>query len=429
MDSRGHWCKTASRAIPGDATHNMNTTLKKALIGFATMAIAYAAAVLLVHGPADTDTTILRVVIGVVMGLFYVVYFIPPVTNLVERHAQAVKWTGIAVTVAGIAAPIMMGVLGDGGPPSDSVTATGTGVAMIGFLLAFIPGRLPELRRAQAAQRDKKLKKEQSAGFDPISSGWSATGFVYSNFAVFLRLCGSWVVLIIAGTAVSLYVAVWIAAGELVPLDQVRAKIDAVVLVLGLLLPFQVLLAIGVPAALVAWHRFVAGEAHRGIALPGRAALRYLWRLWIVSFAFGAISRLPMTNAANLAAFLGTSHVAAVGYALFALLLLLAIVTGSMFALVLPAIALGRRDFKGGDSIRLVLRFRFRFAFGFIIALLPFTALAVGCIWLLLNAATTTAIFGAAFGAAVLGMMALASGATYLSRAYAMLTPASETAP
>lgn len=288
---------------------------------------------------------------------------------------------------------------------NDPLSMTIIFVIMLGISFTVLPRGIANMHRSQQAMAKQGGEISGRKNTRAPNAGWNALAKTMNNIGPLLLLAGPWIVLAWSAG----FLADYLTYADPAAADGVRTQLVS----LAMLLAF--------PAPLVAWHRYLLEEDKPLIALPNRATLGYLWRLWITIFLLGIMTTLVASNAADVARLLGTGDTALVGQILFWAMLLAMIYLGSSYALAFPATALGNR-LSAQDSLLLAKPLGFGFRIGFLISLLPFAVMA----WLLgrILVRTTSADSMLAIDSLRLLLvtavfLSLASCATYLSDAYA----------
>lgn len=377
----------------------------------------------------DSDPTV-WITVGIMMLVIYIPFGIPPVGSYIYDRPRTIFWVGFSLIAGGLAA--MFGLFFTSayfGIPSsvtgtDSISVAIMWVMMAGIVLTILPRSIAALKRAEKTEVAPKLSLPAHNEFNGVREAWIAVLTVLRNWAPFARLVGPWIVLLWAAPFVGLHIAAY--SNGLAPsvFAMPVGKLDAATELFGERLPLLLASAFALPMALVGWHRYILSDTIPtfGSGAPFGIAIRYLWRLWMISVLFSVLPRLVASNAPDLAGLFGISDKLFVEEFLFWGVLFGIVYMGSSFALVLPAVAVGNRDFLGTDSIRIAKLLGNSFRVGFVLSFLPFALAWWGAVELL----DRFGIIGFSLAnhslwlvPTALIFLAFASCATYLSRIYA----------
>jgi hypothetical protein len=357
------------------------------------------------------------IAVGSMMAIILMAMSIPAIGAFIIERPKAVFRAGIAIAIGGIILPMALLTDAFPVPPAD----VSVYLVMVGIVLTILPRSIAANRRNQQAMERAKASPEppHADQFHGDDEGWAANVKTLRRIGAFLRLAGAWIFLAWALPLLGLHLgalasgmtsSIWATPDQALPLEDYLLWVQ---------MPLNLTLA--VPSVLVAWHRYlIENQAPQSILpLPGKAVWRYLWRLWMTTAVVGVVVRLAQLNGPDVAKLLGVNDVVLVTKIIFWAVLCFAAFTGSAFALVLPAVAMGKRDFAATDAMHLAKPLGTPFRLGFLISLLPFA-----CLWWLLDWFETTALppaeaqFFHLIPVATI-FLALASGATFLSGVYA----------
>jgi len=355
-----------------------------------------------------------------------------PLGDFIAARPRTVFRVGVGICVVGITTLIAVPLFVANKiplPSDDSIKLAVMGLflfMLIGFSLTTMPRNIAALRRFQRAAAAPKTEQQiaKQRAFRGTRQAVSAVGETVRDFGPFLRVMGPWIVLLWAAPFVGLRLSTYEEIGPgLFGADF--HSISRGTQALNELGPSSLVAVLAYPFALVTWHRHIiakrAPDAIHGSSVM--AALRYFWRLYMMLLMFPILLGLVANVTLRVAHWFGVSISFTVALALGGLFFLLIIFTFSSYALALPAVAVGNRDFVGMDSQRVTLPFRNSFAAGLMLSLLPFGLLS----WFSWLALTKAGLTGAELSLAdyapylapiALQFLALASGATYLSRVY-----------
>ncbi len=353
----------------------------------------------------------------------------PPVARFISAHRRVVFWTGIAMTVGGVGAIFAFARVlpPPGGRVFKVVSLALAVIPMAGIGIALMPRSVAASERARARLAERKPQPLRPAAFSGVKEAWTATATTVGALFPFLRLVGPWVALLWALPYVGVHFA--LLRSGMIPtfFATPTGAIDPGVEIADGGLPFLFTALIGVPTALVAWHRYViaARKPRSPLPLPDLATLRYLFRLWMLFILLSLPLRLAASNASDVARLLGISNRAGVALAIYAIGLAAILWLGSSYALVFPAVAEGNRDFLSMDAVRAAKPLGNAFRLGVFLSLLPIGAVAVASAVLNENAGLVGWRLSPAQYAfrliPIAGVFfALANCATYLSLVYRM---------
>ena len=381
------------------------------------------------HQNSDPST---RITVGVMMLVIYLPFGVPAVGKFIADRPRTVLWIGVAMIPGGLAA--MLGLFFTsayyGFPRSvtgtDPISMVTMWIMMAGIALTILPRSMAALKRTEKAGAARKIDQPSRKEFSGIDEAWSALQTVVRDWAPFARLAGPWIILLWAVPFIGLHIAAFNSGTALSLLDPPIGKVDTATELLAERLPTIVVSAFAFPIALVNWHRYIlSGTLPRiGLSAPLGVTARYLWRLWMIVLLFSILIRLAASNAPDVARLLGTPDKLLVAEILFWGVLCVEVFLGSSFALVLPAVAMGNRNFLGTDSLRVSKPLGNSFRMGFVFSLLPF----VLAWWAIAELLDRFAITGPRLSLASYSLwlmptaamfLALTSCATYLSRIYA----------
>jgi len=361
------------------------------------------------------------IAVASMMAIIYAALFVPQIGDFILAKPKFIFWSGIAVALGSLAIPLFWIIV------SGHIPETGKGelldwvvlfAMMTGICVAILPRSIAAQRRTQPALERMETAADipRDDRFQGIDQGWRANLQTLRYIGPLLQIAGPWIAIIVAANLAGSYLdGLWPQYnGEF----QIRPWTGAF---------SSVSIAIGLPTALVAWHRHLLEDQPPKFALPNKRVLRYWWRLWLTLFAATALVRVAALNALDVARLAGTTNVDAVFEVLYWGTLALVLLFGNKFALVFPAIALGRRDFAGMDSLVMTKPLGNAFGVGFVLSLLPFAA----TVWLCDAVLTKMAIEAKSYPSllinagfvtmTILSFLTLASCATYLSNVYAEL--------
>ena len=289
----------------------------------------------------------------------------------VELHPRRVRIVGWVV--AGTAVAIVIGymalafanLLPVAG--MEAVLVGATVVGLVGSMIVSFPRMAAQMKRARQAAEAAKTYPPTARAFSPLAESWRATLTILHDPARFLQISGPWAVVISAS-----YFAM-----TRLP-DQAKGTSGAAPWSLVLLIGAVLLLALSMPTIGVAWARWI-GQGRKpdhGIALPDRAVLSVMWRLWLFNAAEATIDKPVSAKAAALAKSAGLVRPEIFGDVAGWVVEILAIVLAGVFAARLAALALGDRDFRFTD-LGPVRRLGPMLGVGLVLAMAP-AAIAAG---------------------------------------------------
>jgi len=363
------------------------------------------------------------------MLVVYIPFGVPAVGAFILDRPRSVFWVGIATVVASIAA--MFGLIflaayfsssGTIVTGSDPISAALILTMMAGIFLTIIPRSLAAFERTKKSAAAPKPELLLQRSFDGTREAWTAILTVVRNLAPFAQLVGPWIVLLWAVPFIGLRIAAIVHGGALSLAALPAGTIDTATEQLGEHFPARLTSAFAYPIALVGWHRFIHDGTIRTFGFGASIGIlaRYLWRLWMIVALIGILIALVLLNAPDVARLLGASNRVLVTTLLFWGVLCGGTYVGSSFALVLPAVAAGNRDFLGTDSLRIAKPLGNSFRIGFMASLLP-----SGLAWYFsadlldgISPQSSLASYSLKLVPTALLFLALVSCATYLSRVY-----------
>jgi hypothetical protein len=370
------------------------------------------------NGNGDSSTWI---GVAVAMGIIFAAMFVPAIGDFIVANPKTVFRSGIAIVVGGLISPIVFFATLGHAPESgknDPMMWVMVYAMMIGICLTILPRSIAAQRRTQPAleRMETATKIPRDDQFRGIEQGWRANLQTLRHIGPLLRIAGPWIAIIVAANLAGSHLdELWPQySGEF----QLRPWTGALL---------SVSMAIGIPTALVAWHRHLLEDQPPRFARPNKRVFRYWWRLWLTVFASGALVRVAALNAPDVARLVGTANVGAIFEVLYWGTLALVLLFGNKFALVFPAVALGQLDFAGMDSLVMTKPLGNAFGVGFVLSLLPWGAFGyLADVILVRMAVEGRGDLGVLtnvtlFIMTVSGFLALASCATYLSNVYAEL--------
>lgn len=379
----------------------------------------------------DSDP-IAWVTVGVVMLIIFIPFAVPSIGTFIAQRPHTVFWVGVAMIVAGFVA--MLGVFfvaanfrfPSGVTGTDPISTAMIWIIMAGIALTILPRSMASSRRSQKAAAEPKTNQTAKKEFGGIDEAWSAIRTVVHDWRPFARLVGPWVFVLWAAPFVGLHIFAFSNGATLSLFNAPIGKIDPATKLASEGLPLIAASAFAFPIALVNWHRYIlAGSIPKiGLSAPLAVTVRYLWRLWTIVLLFSILVRLVASNAPDVAEIIGSPDKQLVAGVLFWSAFCFEVYLGSSFALVLPAAAMGNRDFLGMDSLRMSKPLGSSFRMGFALSLLPFV---LAC-WFVAGLLDRFAVIGPSSTLAgyslwlmptALMFLALVSCATYLSRIYA----------
>ena len=258
----------------------------------------------------------------------------------VEANSKRVKLLGW--TIAGTAAVSVIGyswLAIEGAAsiaPMQVVLESMTLMGLAGVMIASFPRMATQVERARAKAEVLKAQPVRAVAFSPLAEGGRAALTILRSPAVFLQITGPWVVILAAG-----YFAFTTYS------DRLKAAGAA----LGLLLLIFAWLAVfllSIPTIGVAWARWI-GQGQRPdrfVALPDRAVLSVMWRLWIFNLVAGGAADRISAWVAGHAKTGGMANSDSLGVAANAVVGILAVVLAGPFAVRLAARALGDKEFR-----------------------------------------------------------------------------------
>lgn len=380
------------------------------------------------HQPFDVGVWSM---VAAMMVIIFIPFAVPPVGTFIADRPRKMFWAGIALTAAGLVGFLVLAVtsaaygIPRGITGSDPISTATMYVVIAGISLTILPRSLMAQKRLDAATSKPREVQPKPRATSTIGGGWNANVSTVRQFGPFLRIAGPWIVLLWAAPFVGIHLVAYLRGLTPSLFASSSISVDAESVVLGEQLPF-LLTILAYPTVLVAWHRFILERGlPRIMAMPDRAAMRYLFRLWMIVLFLGIIVTLTVSNAPDLAHLLGMHNDLPAAVAISTVAMGAFVYGGSQFALVLPAIATGDRNFLGAESAYVTRRLGWRYPLGFVISLLPFGLLALASALGIyrsgiseLTLSTSLAPYALRLVPQALIFLALLSCATYLSWTY-----------
>jgi hypothetical protein len=343
----------------------------------------------------------------------------PRFVAYVEGHPRRLRLTGWIIVVAGVALAVgypaltLANLLPLAG---FEVVLYGTAVlGLVGFFIASFPRLSAHAKRSREKLDALESAPPQASTFSPLAEGVRASLSVLRSPAMFLRISGSWVLLLVIG---------------LFALERLNFTKDPALVVIALfvLLGLILVLLLLIPTTGVAWARWVGQHRapNRIVALPDRAVLSVTWQLWLFNFVVGGAGDRLSAWLANELKSAGVQQALAVADAAGTALSVMAVWLAAPFAVRLAARALDDKDFRFVD-LGPLRKQRLTLGVGLVTALAPGAVLA----WLADSLSdalrhpgetrsepgpVSVALMAVAL---MLLLTAVASGAAYLTRAYA----------
>jgi hypothetical protein len=267
-----------------------------------------------------------------------------------------------------------------------------------------------------------KSVENSPATFDGLREGLEASLSVVRGGGAFLQIAGPWAA-VLTGVVYLILVL-----GKNVG----HSVTSSWLILLGGILLLVAAIYLIIPTVTVAWFRWTIGSQlpSRFFALPDRTALSFAWRIWISLTFMGAVDKFMTPKLTHLAIAEMPQYAAAVGGWAGWAIDVLVIMLFSSFALQLPAVAVGDANFSRTAALVQGRKMWPRLPVGLVISLAPFPIFAWACAsiyaWRLPapntvhSALATVSPLDAIgfFGVLVVLFATLASGATFLSRAY-----------
>lgn len=346
-----------------------------------------------------------------VVGLFVVLiglWRFPGLMLWAEENAGLMRLLGVIIVVAGPAGIVIAIYLANGEAPSDWASGLVMATVFLGAVIFILP----------RMKRNRDISKEMIAGAPaPAVEGVGilrevSASFVFlsENLPAFFKVSAPWLLGSLAMNLTALHMvkhpkSEGLGGGEF-----------------AFLIFYVFLTAFALPAVAVAWHRYVmrAELPAWGVVPPNKRFWRYFYRLWLFGLFIGTMDKIVAANIPDIAHFMGAAAAKTIGGGLEDAVLLLAVWGSGMYALVLPAVAIDDHEVDITVALRLIWPRRLQFATGFLATVLIFylAMLALGLVQdRLPNGYDTLSVALGVFAfALVLG--AVATSATYLSRAY-----------
>jgi hypothetical protein len=251
--------------------------------------------------------------------------------------------------------------------------------------------------------------------FNAVEEARLSYAYVYKNVAAFLRIGGPWIAL---STVILFSILMYSIDGS-----GRNSKANSGMLLVLLLYILAVSLTF--PIFMLGWQRFVLTEKYPrfGILQPGRASWSFLWRWWVASSMFSAFDKTIVPKMPQLVSWLGANDAALAHKALDFFAFLMELFVVGLFALGLPAIALGDQTALRSTSTS-SRRLGRSFGLGVVISavLYPATDLFPS-ISTITSQYSIAEIFAICLVSIVMHYFALAVLSTYLCRAFVVAHP------
>jgi hypothetical protein len=342
----------------------------------------------------------------------------PAAIDFVAERPRMFMTLGVAIAALAFGASIAVEF---GGSPirldaKAPLEFTAVLITVIGIIVARAPSLMRRLQVPKAQFPAAHSGAAPPQDFRAIGEAMSAARSVVAAWPVFLQVAGPWIALL---CAVAIVIG-WLGAGA--SHDRGRAGVFLLTFIVSLL----GFLYVALPTIAVAWFRWTleAKRPGRFFAIPDRSAFGIAWRLFAFLAMVGTADRLLSGLVAKLA---GASNSEAAEGILELVVMIAAIAAVSIFALRLPAIAVRDQAFTYQSAIIQGRRLGPALPLGLILSLAPF-----------IGACLVEQVFAdrylgpvsprsdhidlprVAYIAALLTtvLAAVASGATFLSRAY-----------
>ena len=397
---------------------------KKNLIIWALMVAAMAAPILFF--PPDQRASYFFIAgsaVAIIAASSWLMYQ-PWCVTYVERHPRRVRVIGWAVVGAAVASVIgyttltLANLLPMAG--MEAVLEGATAIGLLGAMIISFPGMAAQMKRARETAEAAKTSPPRSQTFSPLAEGWRATLTILHDPAGFLQISAPWAVVIAAS-----YFAI-----TRLP-HRPQGTSGSAPWSLGLILVALMLLALSMPTIGVAWARWTGRgqKPDHGVALPDRAVLSVMWRLWLFNAAEAAGERPVAAKAAALAQSAGLARPEFIGGAAGWIVEILAVVIFGALAVRMAALALGDKDFRITD-LGPIRRLGLKLGVGLVLAMAP-AAIAAGLLGVLFGAVSIKHDTIAQPGLVTLTWVCVelllllavfASGAAYLTRVYRTAT-------
>lgn len=377
---------------------------------------------------------------AIMMFVIALPFAVPAIGNLITAKPRVTFWVGIAVAIGSLAALFALifssafynfpkGVNG-----ADPLSYTMMYGLMVGIGLTVLPRGMLAQKRLEPLL--VKPRSQLPRG-KPVGGALEAADAILSTayrIVPFFRLAGFWILAIWATPLIGLWIASSLTGDSISMLTTSTDKNIVGLKIIASRLLFWPVSMVAFSTILVTWHRYLLEnyQPRFVIPLPSWRAVRYLFGLWITICLFGVLALVAFSNGPDLARLIGAKDGLLVSELAFLAALLLAIYIGSSYALVLPAIAVGDRQFGAMDALVMTRSSAMRYRIGFMVSLLP-VALAYLSTYAVLDAFwnqgdwTTRYALGAI--PLTLFILGLAICATYLSRVYEEAKRAPSAAP
>jgi hypothetical protein len=371
------------------------------------------------RGAAGIAAAAFAVVAGAVALMIW-----PRSVAFIRLRPRLLVTLGWSICAIGVVVGFTLTFLAAKGPKEamDLPLYGGLSVALLGFMTARLPKMIAQSAQVRREMDALKVAAPAPTNFNGYREGFSAPVSLVHDARAFLKIAAPWAALVAAGFCLILEFGLKSGRGS-------TAAMLALFAIFGLGIAA---IYVVVPTVLVAWFRWVIERrAPPGfIALPDRAVLSFAWRIWIALTALGVIGRSVTPTIVGFAHTITPAYAETIGAtAEFAIDLLLTMLFSSV-ALVLPAVAVRDKAFNRTIAMIQGRKLWPGLPVGLLLSLAPYPVLAVAIgsaysfIYPTVRAAHTTPLPLTPWEVAglllVLMVMfaTLASGATFLSRAY-----------
>lgn len=341
----------------------------------------------------------------------------PAGSAFVLRHPRSFVVGGIGFAIVGFCAFLIAALsvpnISDSG--MNAAVAAASGCLLVGTLVAFLPSTVKRVQASRTELAAVRPDAEPGKGFEPIREATRAWRSVATGWPVLLRIVGPWLAIQLMALVLLGYSA------DHLDHDQRRAALLLLCLAVLVIGGLYVVL----PTIAVRWFRWVlSGERPASfLVLPTRGVFSLAWRLWLFLSVLGTVDSMIQKQVQSAVA--GSAGATAAEFVSW-IVFVGAIALASSVALRFPAIATQDETFTQTAALVQGRRMWPGLPLGLLLSLAPF--LIVG--WA--AQALVEALIGAGPHHPVLGSAqvieiaiellllsaALASGASFLSRAY-----------
>ncbi|HEY3947547.1 hypothetical protein [Phenylobacterium sp.] len=281
---------------------------------------------------------------------------LPGPKALILRNPRAITVVGWTLAGLGLIVSLALGWNAD-----QSAMIPGLMLSVVGIALVTLPRSLKAADEARAQNAEAPRSTPSAA-----NEGLEALLLPFRNLRTSVVVLGPWLALFLAAPTAAITPGLIFGSGWIKNLTRGEAEVGLLVVVAVILIMYGALMV-----AAIQWSRFVAQGSPPPFGVPWRPLWSFAWR-WIV---FGGLSRIPdrlgpwlTTHAPSLPHWASVSLTSLAGLAFLTLI--------SPMGLVLPAVALGKKDTSIVGTLASRRVFGRRFYLGALVVLSPFALMS-----------------------------------------------------